>query len=124
MTTPIPTTPAPTTSDPAELPVIACARRHVPARNEVVVRVWTEDAERSLLVDELSMDESGVELVSETGQRWAAKSEFEDPAGRHVLLFRMPQVQLMPGHAYFLRVSVVRSDGYYCGTADFAMGTT
>lgn len=124
MTTLIPTTPAPTTLGPDELPVIACARRYVPARREVVARVWLEDSVHGLLAAALSKANSSIELVSESGQVWTATSEFDDPVGAHVLLFRIPEILLYPGHSYFLRAAVVGEDSTNYGSADFAVGTT
>ena len=123
-TTPAPTTVAPTTPDPASQPVIACARRFVAARGEVVVRAWVEDQSGELLPVPLSMANSVVGLYSENVKIAEVPSQFEDPAGTHVLLFRLPTGLLYPGHAYFLRVHLVTSDGITLGVAEFAMGTT
>ena len=117
-TTPAPTTAAPTTPAPDSLPFVACSRRYVSARREVVIRAWLEDDEHGYIEEVLDKN-STVTLIDEYGAERTVKSEFTDPVGPHVLLFRIPAVLLFPGHAYFLRVQIV---GY--GTAEFAMGTT
>lgn len=88
------------------------------------MRAWREDNNHQLQVDPLSMGASRATLFSESGQVCDVSSEFVDPVGPHVLLFRMPVGMLMPGHAYFLRLHVVGADETDYGETDFALATT
>jgi hypothetical protein len=83
-----------------------------------------EGDDRQLMLVPLSMANSRATLFAEKVQVADVPSQFDDPAGTHVLMFRLPTGLLFPGHAYFLRIHIVGADDTDYGTAEFAMGTT
>lgn len=118
-----PTSIPPSTIPPEDRPEIRCARMWKRRTQEVVVRAWTVDENGR--TNEVALDPSLClcVLVAEKEETRSCQGE-ADPMGTWAVRFALPQVTARPGHAYVLRVNLVRDDGVDLGTRDFFFGTT
>lgn len=117
-----PTSTPPTTLAPWDLPRIACGRIFRSPTNELVVRAWVEDgdgiANEVVTFDHLSCS---ARLFDE---HLAVREVSGEPDGLpNVVRFVFPEISAKSGHAYLIRLRLVRADSVDLGESDFNAGT-
>ena len=120
---PVTTTP-PTTVPPVAGVTVRAGRMFKRRLRNVVARAWLIDASTEALLDPVFAPQlCTAGLYSETTKLREVAGE-ADAGGPKFVRFALPDLEPMPGEAYFLRVHLVSASMDDLGTRDFFFGTT